>query len=383
MSRIFISYRREDSAGEAGRIYDYLERKFGQEAIFKDVEVIAFGDNFRDRIHEAVGQCQILLAIIGQRWLQVKDADGQRRLNNPADWVRLEIEMALNRNVRVIPILLDGVDMPAIQDLPTSLQPLCYRNAARVRHDPDFRKDIERVIRVIEQHSTEQPEAEQAAKQLFNSALVKSNLGNKRGAIEDFDKAIQLAPGYALAYNGRGIFKYELGDSQGAIVDYNKAIQLKPDDAITYYNRGNSKISLGDNQGAIIDYNKAIQLKPDYVLAYTGRGFVKDNLGDKQGAIVDYNKAIQLKPDYALAYNNRGSVKNKLGDQQGAIADYDTAIQLKPGYALAYNGRGNAKSDLGDKQGAIAAYKKAIHLAQQQGNTAIYNAAQSNLKLIS
>ncbi len=152
MSRIFISYGREDSAGEAGRIYDYVERKFGREAIFKDVDALAPGDNFRDRINEAVGQCEILLAIIGRHWLQVQDTVGRRRLDNPADWVRLEIETALHRDVRVIPILLDGVGMPAMQDLPESLQPLCYRNAARIRHNPDFRKDIERVLNVIEQH---------------------------------------------------------------------------------------------------------------------------------------------------------------------------------------------------------------------------------------
>ncbi|MGB7085596.1 MAG: SUMF1/EgtB/PvdO family nonheme iron enzyme [Phormidesmis sp.] len=152
MSRIFISYRRTDSAAEAGRIYDYLENKFGYESIFKDVDTIDAGDDFRERLNEAVGQCQILLAVIGRSWLQAKDEAGRRRLDNPADWVRLEIETALQRKIRVIPILLEGVAMPTVSDLPEALQPLAYRNAARVRHDPDFRTDIGKVLKVIQRH---------------------------------------------------------------------------------------------------------------------------------------------------------------------------------------------------------------------------------------
>lgn len=151
-SRIFISYRRSDSIREAGRIYDYLENRFGREAIFKDVDTIDAGDDFRDRVKEAVGQCQILLAVIGANWLRAEDEAGRQRLENPADWVRLEIETALNRNIRVIPILLDGVPMPRPDDLPVALQALAYRNAAPVRHDPDFRRDMDRLLRVIERH---------------------------------------------------------------------------------------------------------------------------------------------------------------------------------------------------------------------------------------
>ncbi|MFK8186720.1 MAG: SUMF1/EgtB/PvdO family nonheme iron enzyme [Phormidesmis sp.] len=152
MSRIFISYRRDDSAAEAGRIYDYLERTFGEDSVFKDVDNIDAGDDFRERLNEAVGQCQVLLAVIGQDWLTIKDGAGQRRLDNPADWVRLEIETALKRKIRVIPVLLDGVAMPRMGMLPESLQALAYRNAAFIRHDPDFRKDIKYVIGVIQRH---------------------------------------------------------------------------------------------------------------------------------------------------------------------------------------------------------------------------------------
>jgi formylglycine-generating enzyme required for sulfatase activity/uncharacterized caspase-like protein len=150
-SRIFISYRRDDASAEAGRIYDHLEKRFKRKSIFKDVDAIDMGDNFRDRIQQAVEQCEILLAVMGKNWLQVKDAAGNRRLDNPADWVRFEIETALARNIRVIPILLDGVEMPEARSLPSSLRPLVYLNAARVRNDPDFRRDMNSVMKRIRQ----------------------------------------------------------------------------------------------------------------------------------------------------------------------------------------------------------------------------------------
>jgi tetratricopeptide (TPR) repeat protein len=132
----------------------------------------------------------------------------------------------------------------------------------------------------------------------------------------------------AEAYIVRGNAKYNLGDKQGAIADYNQAIKLQPDDATAYYNRGVVKYNSGDKQGAIADYNQAIKLQPDYADAYYNRGLAKKNLGDKQGAIADYNQAIKLQPDYAAAYNGRGNAKYNLGDKQGAIADYKEAAKL-------------------------------------------------------
>jgi tetratricopeptide (TPR) repeat protein/S1-C subfamily serine protease len=195
-----------------------------------------------------------------------------------------------------------------------------------------------------------------------NRGNARYHLGDKKGAIADYTKAIELKPDLAYAYSNRGNARYQLGDKQGAIADYNKAIELKLDDAKAYYNRGVARSALGDKQGAIADYNKAIELKPDYAEAYNNRGNARDDLGDKQGEIADYSKAIELKPDLAEAHYNRGVARSDLGDKQGAIADFSKAIELKPDYAEAYGNRGNARSDLGDKQGAIADYSKAIEL---------------------
>ena len=153
MPRIFISYRRSDSAAASGRIYDRLCMAFGEKAIFKDVDVIPPGANYPALLNEAIAHCDVLLAIIGSHWLTVTDSNGRRRLDNPDDFVRIEIEAALNRDaVLVIPVLVDDASMPAAQDLPETLRPLYFRNAATVRHDPDFNRDIARLITTIRDH---------------------------------------------------------------------------------------------------------------------------------------------------------------------------------------------------------------------------------------
>ena len=127
--RIFISYRREETAYAAGWLFDRLAEHFGDAQVFKDVDSIELGDDFVQMITRAVGSCDVLLALIGDRWLTASDEDGQRRLDDPDDFVRLEIEAALTRNVRVIPILVDGASMPRAGELPTSLAGLVRRQA--------------------------------------------------------------------------------------------------------------------------------------------------------------------------------------------------------------------------------------------------------------
>src|SRR4029077_277460 len=119
-ARIFLSYRREETRWAAGRLFDRLSRRFGKDQVFKDVDSIQLGDDFVEKITSAVGSCDVLLALIGDRWLTITDQDGQRRIDDDNDFVRLEIEAALTRNVRVIPILVEGAHMPRAADLPPS-----------------------------------------------------------------------------------------------------------------------------------------------------------------------------------------------------------------------------------------------------------------------
>lgn len=152
MTRIFISYRRDDSEDITGRIGDRLRDHFGSEFVFSDVDDIPIGRDFRKVLDEKVGQCSILLAIIGKRWLLVENAAGSPRLHDETDFVRLEIESALRRDIVVVPVLVQNCVMPASAVLPESLQELSFRHAAEIRSNPNFHNDVNRLIRGLELH---------------------------------------------------------------------------------------------------------------------------------------------------------------------------------------------------------------------------------------
>lgn len=132
MPGVFISYRREDSSGFAGRLADDLSEVFGPESIFMDVTGIAPGIDFRKTIEQKVGECAAAVVVIGPSW--IGDADGAARLQNPTDFVRLEVAAALARDIQVIPVLVDGATMPAAGELPPDVEPIVWRNAVELRH---------------------------------------------------------------------------------------------------------------------------------------------------------------------------------------------------------------------------------------------------------
>ncbi len=147
---IFVSYRRQESSDFAGRLYDRLVNRFGEGQVFMDVVTIEPGTSFARKINRAVMACTVLLAIIGPNWLTATDKQGRRRLDDPDDFVRLEIEAALvARGVWVIPILAEGAVMPGREDLPQSLAGLAHRSAMLIRHE-SFRSDTGRLVMVIE-----------------------------------------------------------------------------------------------------------------------------------------------------------------------------------------------------------------------------------------
>src|SRR5262249_27976824 len=143
--KIFISYRRDDSAGHAGRIHDRLEHEFGRDLLFMDVDAIPLGVNFIRVLREEVAKCDALLVVIGPNWLDARDEAGVRPLDNPNDFVRLEIAAALQREIPVIPILLDGAKVPRPNQLPKNLQELALRNGLEVRH-ASFRRDMDKLV---------------------------------------------------------------------------------------------------------------------------------------------------------------------------------------------------------------------------------------------
>src|SRR5215469_12426095 len=148
MSGIFISYRREDSCAYAGRLYDHLVDRFGKDRVFMDVDSIGPGDDFIEVLQNTVSSCDVLIAVISKRWLIATDPNG-RRLDHPEDFVRVEISTALSRNVRVIPALVAGAQMPANHELPEALAPLARRNAVEIP-DTSFIPTLNRLIESLE-----------------------------------------------------------------------------------------------------------------------------------------------------------------------------------------------------------------------------------------
>jgi hypothetical protein len=149
MPKVFISYRREDSQDVAGRIYDRLRKHLPDHDLFKDVDSIPAGVDFRTALRGAVEQCDVMLIVIGPQWLTATDGQDLRRLDSPQDYVRLEVEAALARDITVIPVLVSHARMPGEQDLPVAIGDLAFRNARSVRPDPDFHLDMDRLVRAI------------------------------------------------------------------------------------------------------------------------------------------------------------------------------------------------------------------------------------------
>jgi hypothetical protein len=139
---VFISYRREDAAGHAGRLYDWLTRRFGEHGVFIDVAAIGPGERWRDKIGGVLEACWAVLVVIGPQWLTPRDGTGRPRIWDPDDVLRNEVGTALRRDdVEVIPVLVEGARMPKSEDLPEELSELGERNAAEIT-DVRWRYDV-------------------------------------------------------------------------------------------------------------------------------------------------------------------------------------------------------------------------------------------------
>lgn len=150
MTGIFINYRRDDARSEAGRLFDWLSQYFGKDQVFMDVSgSIEPGLEFDRVIENAVSCCEVLIVVIGKQWLTAVDEDGKRRLENPNDFVRMEIAAALKRNIRVIPVLVEDAAMPEESDLPEELRRLCKRQALELS-DHRWEFDTKQLVKVLE-----------------------------------------------------------------------------------------------------------------------------------------------------------------------------------------------------------------------------------------
>ena len=148
MGGVFISYRREDSQGEALHLFNDLKERFGIDRIFMDITGIDPGKDFRKVIENAVTTCDVLIVMIGKKWIDAVDEEGKRRLEDPKDLVRIETTAALHRDVPVIPVLVQGAGMPRSEQLPAEIEALAWRNAFELRHNR-WSVDVAELVTVL------------------------------------------------------------------------------------------------------------------------------------------------------------------------------------------------------------------------------------------
>src|SRR5215475_1506818 len=170
---IFVSYRREDAGHVAGRLADRLTERFGTSSVFIDVDSIEPGIDFAEAIQVAIARCDVLLALIGREWATMVDDRGRRRLDDPDDYVVLELRAALERDIRVIPVLVDGAEVPSQNSLPSLLRPLVRRNAVRLDYET-FRSDaawlVQRLGKLLSAPENEAAPAQEASPERTESA---------------------------------------------------------------------------------------------------------------------------------------------------------------------------------------------------------------------
>jgi len=260
-SGIFVSYRRQESSHLAGRLADRLADRFGEGQVFIDVDTIEPGVDFAEEIFRAVAGCEVLLAIIGPNWLASADERGGRRLDDPDDIVRLEIEAALARGVRVIPILIEGAVMPRRDDLPESLASLARRQALLIRHE-SFRYDVGHLVTAIERILT--PASGPIAVPRASDAHGVRSAGNAYADDESDESNLEASGDRQLAFRGWTEEELErLSESpQASVQRVAKMLDLlskSPGQPIAYTDLVESlHLTRGELQGALSGFSRWI-----------------------------------------------------------------------------------------------------------------------------
>ena len=381
---VFISYRRTNLPW-ALNVFQYLTNK-GYDVFF-DYEGIGSGD---------FGAIILANVISRAHFLVLLTPSALEKCANPNDWLRQEIETAIDNKRNVVPLLFEGFDFdsPKIaSELTGKLATLKGYNGLTL-YAQYFIAAMERLCNqflnvhldavphptpVAQQAATEQKTAAEAAPPVQQQELTAQQYFERAYASSDPDEqirlyteAIRLQPDFVEAFGNRGNAYQAKGELDAAILDYDRAIQLQPDYAIAFYNRGNAHDAKGELHAAILDYNHAIQISPDYADAFINRGIAFGVKGELDAAILDFERAIQFQPDLAEAFVNRGNAHYEKDELDAAILDYDRAIQLQPDYAVAFYNRGKAHRAKGELDTAILDYNRAIQLQPDYVN-AFYN----------
>jgi tetratricopeptide (TPR) repeat protein len=341
---VFVSYRRTNFYPALAIVQDLTQHGFD---VFFDFTGIASGD-FESVILENIKARAHFVVLLTPSALE--------RCSEPGDWLRREIETALELKRNIVPLMLESFDFgaPGIGNQLTGelaalkrynglpIVPRYFAAAMDALRNEFLNISLDAV------HHPASPTAKEAAKEQQAAAASAPPVQQKqltatewfeRGykatdgdeKIRCYGEAIRLKPDFAEAFNNRGSEFQTKGDSDRAIEDYNEALRLKTDLAAPFYNRGYVRQMKGDLDAAIRDYDEAIRLKPDYAEAFTGRCRARFYKGNIDLAIQDCDEAIRLKSDLAEAFYNRGLARQQKADKKGAIADWQRFLDLGGG----------------------------------------------------
>jgi tetratricopeptide (TPR) repeat protein len=423
---VFISYRRTNAFGALAIFQDLTHHGYD---VFFDYNGIPSGD-FETVILENVRARAHFLVLLTPSALD--------RCSEPEDWLRREIETALDEKRNIIPLMLEGFSFgtPAIADQLTGKLALLRKYQALSVPVEYFVEAMDRLrTRYLDialdavSHPASVPAQEAAMAQQAAASTAPVVREEKLSAQTHFERgfaatspnekirfyteAIRLQPAFPEAYNNRAIAYQAKGEIAEALADLDEAIRFKPTYATAYYNRGITRYDKGDLAGALKDYDEAIRLQPGYLdvgheaenpgddgenakattaieaaidevmperpnygIAYNNRGLARSDKGDVRGALADFNEALRLMPNLAAAWFNRANLYYDKGDFDRALADYDQALRLRSRHTIALNNRGLTRKALGDIAGAIADYDAVIELKPNVPDT-YYNRAQA------
>ncbi len=327
MSRIektvFISYRR--STGSAWALAVWQNLTHHDYDVFFDYQGIASGD-FEQVILENITARAHFLVLLTPSALE--------GVEEPGDWLRREIEAALEHRRNIVPLLLEGFDFATTslgRHLTGTLAPLKSYNGLTV--------PVEYFDEAMNRLRTRHLNVAVDAVLHPRSDITSQATSRQRVAVQAAP-AVQTGQLAAVQWFERGV---EATDMETKISYYTEAIRLRPDYADAYYNRGNALIYKPDFDGAEADYTAVIQLTPDRALAYNNRGLARSEKGDLDGALADYTEAIRLKPFCAEFYANRALIRKRQSDLKAAIADYQMYLDEGGGV------RNDNQADVEDK----------------------------------
>jgi tetratricopeptide (TPR) repeat protein len=410
--KIFINYRRDDSIGTAGRLHDRLVQAFGRDKLFMDVDHIPAGEDFVGYLNAQVASCDVFLALIGPDWLNAMDESGRRRLDNPDDFVTIEIAAALARNTRVIPVMIEGARMPKAEEVPDSIKALVRRHAVEVRHS-QFGRDAEALVAKVREalggesarlnrrragvaagtlaaavalflagwfgleraglvawtpwtlqrdadnakaaaEAEAKRKSDEAAQQQLAAARAEEERKAKEAAEADAKRKSDEAEQQRLA-------AVSAEDERRAKAAAEAEAKRKSDEA---EQQRLAALKVQDERKA----REAAEARARYSVLVS-QGNVDSYNGAYDRAIATFNEAIRIDATSAVAFNNRGAAYAKKGDNDRAIADYTEAVRLDPRSAFAFYNRGLAYAKKGDGNRAIADYTEAIRLDPRSAST--------------